>query len=35
VENLMPMVTTFDQDVEITLKPRSKRSEAGRITPAA
>jgi len=32
VEKLMGMLTAFDQDVEITVKPRRKRSEAGRIT---
>jgi predicted XRE-type DNA-binding protein len=32
VEKLMRMLTAFDQDVEITLKPRRKRGEAGRIT---
>jgi predicted XRE-type DNA-binding protein len=32
VEKLMRMLTTFDQDVEITLKPHHKRGEAGRIT---
>ena len=31
VEKLMPMLTTFDRDVEITVKPQSKRGEAGRI----
>ena len=37
VERLMRMLTAFDQDVEITIKPRRKRGEAGRITfiPAA
>ncbi|MDI1264540.1 MAG: helix-turn-helix transcriptional regulator [bacterium] len=37
VEKLMRMLTAFDQDVEITLKPHRKRGEAGRITfnPAA
>jgi hypothetical protein len=28
----MRMLTAFDQDVEITLRPRRKRGEAGRIT---
>jgi len=32
VERLMRMLTAFDQDVEITIKPRRKRGEAGRIT---
>ena len=32
VEKLMRMLTAFDQDVEITLKPRRKRGETGRIT---
>lgn len=32
VEKLMRMLTAFDQDVEITLKPHRKRGEAGRIT---
>ena len=32
VEKLMRMLTVFDQDVEITLKPRGKRGEPGRIT---
>ena len=37
VEKLMRMLTAFDQDVEITLKPHRKRGEAGRIAfiPAA
>jgi predicted XRE-type DNA-binding protein len=37
VEKLMRMLTAFDQDVEIRLKPHRKRGEAGRITliPAA
>jgi hypothetical protein len=37
VEKLMRMLTTFDQDVEITVKPYRKRGEAGWITfiPAA
>jgi predicted XRE-type DNA-binding protein len=37
VEKLMRMLTTFEQDVEITVKPHRKRGEAGRITfiPAA
>lgn len=37
VEKLMPMLTAFDQEVEITVKPHRKRGEAGRITfiPAA
>jgi predicted XRE-type DNA-binding protein len=37
VEKLMRMLTAFDQDVEITVKPNRKRGEAGRITfiPAA
>jgi predicted XRE-type DNA-binding protein len=32
VEKLMLMLTAFDQDVEITIKPRRKRGESGRIT---
>jgi hypothetical protein len=32
VEKQMPMLTTFAQDVEIAVKARSKRSEAGRTT---
>jgi len=32
VEKLMGMLTTFNQDVAITVKPQSKRGEAGRIT---
>jgi predicted XRE-type DNA-binding protein len=37
VEKLMRMLTAFEQDVEIRLKPHRKRGEAGRITliPAA
>lgn len=37
VEKLMRMLTAFDQDVEITVKPHRKRGEAGRIAciPAA
>lgn len=37
VEKLMRMLTAFDQDVEIIIKPHRKRGEAGRITfiPAA
>jgi hypothetical protein len=37
VEKLLRMLTAFDQDVEITIKPHRKRGEAGRITfvPAA
>ncbi|QUS39494.1 XRE family transcriptional regulator [Tardiphaga alba] len=37
VERLMRMLTTFEQDIEITIRPRRKRGEAGRITlvPAA
>jgi predicted XRE-type DNA-binding protein len=37
VEKLMRMLTAFDQDVEITVKPHRKRGESGRITfiPAA
>jgi predicted XRE-type DNA-binding protein len=31
VEKLMRMLTAFDQDVEITLKPHRKRGETGRI----
>jgi predicted XRE-type DNA-binding protein len=31
VEKLMRMLTAFDQDVEITLKPHRKRGKAGRI----
>ncbi len=33
VERLMRMLTAFDQDVEITVRPRrSKKGESGRIT---
>lgn len=32
VEKLMRMLTAFDQDVEITIKPHRKRGENGRIT---
>nr|WP_271567350.1 XRE family transcriptional regulator [Bradyrhizobium sp. CCBAU 11386] len=32
VEKLRRMLTAFDQDVEITVKPHRKRGEAGRIT---
>jgi len=32
VEKLMLMLTAFDQDVEITIKPHRKRGESGRIT---
>ncbi len=32
VEKLMRMLTAFDQDVEITVKPHRTRGEAGRIT---
>jgi predicted XRE-type DNA-binding protein len=32
VEKLIRMLTAFDQDVEITVKPHRKRGEAGRIT---
>lgn len=32
VEKLLRMLTAFDRDVEITLKPHRKRGEAGRIT---
>ena len=32
VQKLMRMLTAFDQDVEITVKPHRKRGEAGRIT---
>ncbi|WP_246667756.1 XRE family transcriptional regulator [Bradyrhizobium macuxiense] len=32
VEKLLRVITAFDQDVEITVKPYRKRSEAGRIT---
>jgi len=37
VEKLLRMLTAFDQDVEITVKPHCKRGETGRITfiPAA
>jgi predicted XRE-type DNA-binding protein len=37
VEKLLRMLTAFDQDVEITVKPHRKRGAAGRITfiPAA
>ncbi|WP_347342412.1 helix-turn-helix domain-containing protein [Bradyrhizobium brasilense] len=32
VEKLLRMLTAFDQDVEIAVKPNRKRGEAGRIT---
>jgi predicted XRE-type DNA-binding protein len=32
VEKLMRMLTAFDQDVEISVKPHRKRGETGRIT---
>jgi predicted XRE-type DNA-binding protein len=32
VEKLMRMLTAFDQDVEITVRPHRKRGQAGRIT---
>jgi predicted XRE-type DNA-binding protein len=32
VEKLMLMLTAFDQDVEITIKPHRKRGQTGRIT---
>ncbi|WP_420965486.1 hypothetical protein [Bradyrhizobium sp. B120] len=32
MEKLLRMLTAFDQDVEITVKPHRKRGEAGRIT---
>ena len=32
VEKLMRMLTAFDHDVEITVKPHRKRGRAGRIT---
>jgi predicted XRE-type DNA-binding protein len=32
VEKLMRMLTAFDHDIEITIKPRRKRGEAGKIT---
>ena len=32
VEKLRRMLTAFDQDVEITVKPHRKRGEVGRIT---
>src|SRR5689334_24530847 len=37
VEKLLWMLTAFDQDVEITVKPHRKRSGTGRVTfiPAA
>ncbi|WP_426441140.1 helix-turn-helix domain-containing protein [Bradyrhizobium genosp. P] len=35
VEKLLRMLTAFDQDVEITLKPHRKRGEPGRITVTA
>jgi predicted XRE-type DNA-binding protein len=31
VERLMRMLTVFDQDIEITLRPHRKTGEAGRI----
>ena len=37
VEKLVRMLTAFNQDVEITVKPHREHGEAGRITfiPAA
>jgi hypothetical protein len=35
VEKLMRMLTAFDQDVEITVRPHRKRGHAGRITFSA
>lgn len=35
VEKLMRMLTAFDHDVEIILKPHRKRGEGGRITFAS
>jgi predicted XRE-type DNA-binding protein len=32
VEKLMRMLTAFDQDVEIAVKPHGTRGEAGQIT---
>ncbi len=32
VEKLMRLLTAFEQDVEITVRPHRKRGEAGRIT---
>jgi predicted XRE-type DNA-binding protein len=32
VERLMRILTAFDQDIEITVKPHRKRGQAGRIT---
>jgi predicted XRE-type DNA-binding protein len=32
VERLMRMLTAFDQDIEIVVKPRKKTAKAGRIT---
>src|SRR5258708_27182187 len=32
VEKLMRMLTAFDQDIEITVRPQRKRGEAGRIS---
>ncbi|GJE81495.1 helix-turn-helix domain-containing protein [Methylorubrum thiocyanatum] len=32
VERLMRMLTAFDQDVEITVRPHSRAGEGGRIT---
>ncbi|MGE0290093.1 MAG: helix-turn-helix domain-containing protein [Bradyrhizobium sp.] len=32
VEKLMRMLTAFDHDLEITLKPRSRRGGVGKIT---
>jgi predicted XRE-type DNA-binding protein len=32
VEKLMRMLTAFNQDVEITVRPHRKRGQAGRIT---
>ena len=35
VERLMRMLTAFEQDVEIVMRPHSKPGEAGRITFSA
>lgn len=32
VERLLRMLTTFEQDIEITVKPHEKKGEAGSIT---
>ncbi|MCL4316194.1 MAG: helix-turn-helix domain-containing protein [Gammaproteobacteria bacterium] len=32
VERLMEMLTALDQDVEITIRPRARKGESGRIS---